>query len=200
MKQLSSRKRKVLSKPWITTGLKVSIRMKNKLYPSGDEVRYKYYRNKISNLLRISKKNYYSDYFEANMPNIKKTWTGINELLFCGRKILRLLLKTIKINQSRIRHIFLTLSMTILCLLGVNSHVRFLPLSQQHYLDFVNKNMFPMPSFFFQPLTYDCVKTEILSLPSNKSHGLYSSPTKLLKCSINIVAPVLSEVFKRESP
>ena len=72
MKQLSSRKRKVLSKPWITTGLKVSIRMKNKLYPSGDEVRYKYYRNKISSLIRISKKNYYSDYFEANMPNIKK--------------------------------------------------------------------------------------------------------------------------------
>ena len=37
MKEASSRKRKVLSKPWITTGLKVSIRMKNKLYASGDE-------------------------------------------------------------------------------------------------------------------------------------------------------------------
>ena len=52
-----------------------------------------------------------------------------------------------------------------------------------------------MPSFFFQPLTYDCVKTEILSLPNTKSHGLYSSPTKLLKCSIDIIAPVLSELF-----
>lgn len=30
-----------------------------------------------------------------------------------------------------------------------------IPSSQQHYLDFVNKNMFPMPSFFFQPLTQD---------------------------------------------
>ena len=35
MKKLSGRKRKVLSKPWITTGLKVSIRMKNKLYTFG---------------------------------------------------------------------------------------------------------------------------------------------------------------------
>ena len=61
--------------------------------------------------------------------------------------------------------------------------------------DVVNKNMFPMPSFFFQPLTYDCVKTETLFLSNNKSHGLYSSPTKLLKCSIDIIAPVLSEVF-----
>ena len=70
-----------------------------------------------------------------------------------------------------------------------------IPSSKQHYLDFVNKNMLAMPSFFFQPLTYDCVKTEILSLPNNKSHGLYFSPTKLLKCSIDIIAPVLSEVI-----
>ena len=62
----------MLSKPWITTGLKVSIRMKNKLYASGDEVRYKYYRNKISSLRRISKRNYCTDYFEAKMKNIKK--------------------------------------------------------------------------------------------------------------------------------
>ena len=39
MKEASSRKRTVLSKPWITTGLKVSVRMKNKLYVLGDEVR-----------------------------------------------------------------------------------------------------------------------------------------------------------------
>ena len=113
---------------------------------------------------------------------------------FAIRKISRLLLQlrtqTIRINQSHIPNI-------------VNEHFASvgsklaykIPSSQQHYLDFVNKNMFPMPSFFFQPLTYDCVKTEILSLPNNKSHGLYSSPTKLLKRSIDIIAPVLSEVF-----
>ena len=55
-----------------------------------------------------------------------------------------------------------------------------------------------MPPFFFQPITYDCVKTRILSLVNDKSHGLYFSPTcptKLLKCSIDILAPVLSELF-----
>ena len=66
IKKLSLRKRKVLSKPWITTGLKASIRMKNRLCALGDEVRYKYYRNKISSLIRIS------DYFEANQSNKKK--------------------------------------------------------------------------------------------------------------------------------
>ena len=46
---------------------------------------YNYYRNKISSLIPISKK-YYSDYFEANMSNIKKTWTGINEVPFRRNK------------------------------------------------------------------------------------------------------------------
>ena len=45
--KLSKRKAKQLSKPWITTGLKVSIMVKNKLHASGDEDKYKYYRNKI---------------------------------------------------------------------------------------------------------------------------------------------------------
>ena len=35
----------------------------------------------------------------------------------------------------------------------------------------------------------------LLSLPNNKSHGKYSSLTKSLKCSIDLIAPVLSEVF-----
>ena len=81
--------------------------------------------------------------------------------------------------------------MNSLRLLGVNSQVIKVPSSQQHFLDFVNINMSPVPSFFFQPITYDCVKTGILSLANDKSHGLYSSPTKLLKCSIDIIAPVL---------
>ena len=70
-----------------------------------------------------------------------------------------------------------------------------IPSSQQHYLDFVNKNMSPMPSFFSQPITYDCVKTGKLSLPNNKSDDLYSNPTKLIKCSFDVIAPVLYEVF-----
>ena len=88
MKKLSSRQRKVLSKPWIATGFKVSTTMKNKLYAPGDEVRYKYYRNKISSLIRISKK-YYSDYFEANMSNIKKKKKKRGQVLMSYRFAVR---------------------------------------------------------------------------------------------------------------
>ena len=73
-KRLSNRKAKQLSKPWITTGIKASIAVKNKLYASGDDSRYKYYRNKICSLIRLSKKRYYYEYFEHNVTNMKKTW------------------------------------------------------------------------------------------------------------------------------
>ena len=35
----------------------------------------------------------------------------------------------------------------------------------------------------------------VSDFPGNKSLCLYSSPTKLLKCSIHTIAPVLSELF-----
>ena len=127
MTKLSGRQRKVLSKPWITTGLKVSTRMRSKLYASGDEVRYKYCRNKILSLIRISKK-YYSDYFEANMSNIKKKKKRGQVLMryrFAVRRSSTLLLQlrtlSVRINSSKIFHIFLILPMNILRLMGVNA-------------------------------------------------------------------------------
>ena len=82
--------------------------------------------------------------------------------------------------------------MNILRLFGVDSQIRFL-LPNNIISTLLTKTCFRCHPSFFQPLTHDCVKTEILSLPKNKSHGLYASPTRLLKCSIDIIAPVLSE-------
>ena len=56
--KLSKRKAKQLSKPWITTGLKVFIMVKNKLHVSGDEDKYKYYRNKICSQIYVLVKRY----------------------------------------------------------------------------------------------------------------------------------------------
>ena len=71
-KRMSNGKAKQLSKPWITTGIKASITVKSKLYVSGDDSRYKYCRNKICSLIRLSKKRYYYEYFEHNAANTKK--------------------------------------------------------------------------------------------------------------------------------
>lgn len=76
-----------LAKPWITNGLRASIRIKNKLYKSylrskNDYYfsKFKIYRNKVKHLLLLSKKSYY-DYFETNRNKIKQTWKGIKQLI-----------------------------------------------------------------------------------------------------------------------
>jgi hypothetical protein len=39
------------------------------------------------------------------------------------------------------------------------------------------------------------VKLEILALPINKEHGLYSSPSQTLKCASDIISYVLCRLF-----
>ena len=81
MKVLSQRKAKQLSTPWIKRGIKASINVKTRLFTTGDNTRYKLYRNKICSLIRLSKRNYNFDYFNDNIANMKKMWKGINTLL-----------------------------------------------------------------------------------------------------------------------
>ena len=45
LRSLSKRKIKRLSKPWITKGIRKSIRIKDELFFSGDRDKYKFYRN-----------------------------------------------------------------------------------------------------------------------------------------------------------
>ena len=79
---LSKRMKKQLSKPWITKGLRISIQPKHKLFQSGDSEKYKYYRNKICSLIRLSKKSYYHGLFKNNLNDMRKTWQTINALLY----------------------------------------------------------------------------------------------------------------------
>ena len=87
--KLSNRKAKQLSETWITSGIKAAIKVKKKLYASGDEPRYKNYRNKICTLIGLSRRRHYDTFFENNMANTKKTWVGINELLHRREKNLK---------------------------------------------------------------------------------------------------------------
>ena len=81
LKSVSKHKAKQLSEPWISKGLLKSIKMKNKLFYSGNTDRYKLYRNKILTLIHISKKRYYTTLFSDNFNNMKKTCKGINNLI-----------------------------------------------------------------------------------------------------------------------
>ena len=86
LKMVSNRVHKQFSKPWISSGLKKSIKVKNFLLQSGNLVKYKLYRNRICTLTRLSKKNYLHAFYSDNLNNMKNTWNGINNLINNKRK------------------------------------------------------------------------------------------------------------------
>ena len=88
IRKLSKKQTKSLAKPWVTAGIRTSIQIKTRLYKKYIKsknacifAKYKLYRNKISNILRLSKKMYYNHYFTTNAGNMKNTWKGIKELI-----------------------------------------------------------------------------------------------------------------------
>jgi len=87
---LSRNRRKLLNKPWITQALYKSIKDKNKIYRSlvknGFENKvkfayYKRYRNQLTHLLVLSKKEYYQSQVLIARNDSAKTWKFINTLL-----------------------------------------------------------------------------------------------------------------------
>ena len=75
-------------KPWLTEGLKDSIKIKNKLYrkylkvkSATNEMNYKNYRNKLHHLIKIAEKRHYSKLLNECQDNIKKTWQIIKNIV-----------------------------------------------------------------------------------------------------------------------
>ena len=92
LEKLTKKEFKQTIKPWITAGILNSIKRKNELFRKymkckNNTVRdnihneYKSLKNRITNLIQISKKNYYTRYFNQYSNNIKKVWTGIKGII-----------------------------------------------------------------------------------------------------------------------
>lgn len=78
---------------WITAGILVSIKRKDKLFkrhiknPSGvNKTIYSQYRNKLNHVIKFSRKLYFNNKFDNARSNPKGTWDTINQLLHKGRK------------------------------------------------------------------------------------------------------------------
>ena len=93
LKTVSKIGEKVLQKPWITNGIKTSIKVRDKLYKqmikqkdailkNQKQMLYKRYRNKIVDLLKITKEAYYKNCFQENRKNSRALWSGINEIIY----------------------------------------------------------------------------------------------------------------------
>ena len=88
LKQLSKKESQFKTKPWITSAIRTSIKIKNKLYKkflktksSYYQTKFKVYRNKLNHLIKISKRKYYNDYFSIHLNDGKRIWKGIKQIM-----------------------------------------------------------------------------------------------------------------------
>ena len=74
-------KLKMLTKPWLTAGLRKTKKVKNKLFFESNWLKYKIYRNNLTTLIRLKKQRHYQRFFDSNIKNTQSPWKGINEIL-----------------------------------------------------------------------------------------------------------------------
>ena len=96
LKKLNKKELKLLNKPWITQGLQNYIKKnniyskfvkcKNKILKEFHHNSYKNYRNLLSTLLKRAKGNYFTNFLNENIKDIKKTWKGIKNLVSMKQK------------------------------------------------------------------------------------------------------------------
>ena len=154
---------------------------------------YNKFRNSINRDIKKSKKDYYSSYFEECKLNINKTWKGIQELvntknnLSTNRTQLKsnnLIIDDPKLISDTFNNFFVNV--------GPNTD-NTIPKCFKPPMSYL-RNRFNI-NFTITPTTNAEVMTILLLLDDNKSTGISSIPTKLLKIAAPIIVPYLVSII-----
>ena len=85
---VKTKTKKRVKNPWITKGILRSIHIRNRLFkltktnPSVINInKYKRYRNKLTSVIRLARKTYYSNEMNKNKNNTNSVWKLINTLI-----------------------------------------------------------------------------------------------------------------------
>ena len=205
LRKITNKEFKRRFKPWISNGILNSINRKNKLYKKyikcNNEVtkpllynEYKSLKNHITELIRISKKSHYANYFIENNNNLRKIWDGIKELVNIKPKnseSINCILYEGKnlTDPKKIANSFNTYFSTIADDLLSKKKYN----GNKTYAEYLKRPL--SNSFVFRP----CDKIEIELLISeiniNKSTGPNGIPTKILHLIKSIISEPLSKIY-----
>ena len=189
---ISKRKQNLKLKPWITSALTTSMKIRDNIYKTFCKAKepnlknqlhekYKIYRNQTVTLTRVCKENYYQSFFENNKTNSKKIWSGIRSILNmkntkATNKYSLLTDKALTTND--IANHFNTFFTSILQKL-----VEKIPPTHNSFKSSLkNQNE---RSFFIGPVDIQETENIISSLQENKASGPNSPSIKMLKTCKN---------------
>ena len=194
IRKLSKRENNLKLNPWITHGLLKSMKDRDKLYKcftieTDSEKKiglfntYKRKRNLIVALLRRSKANYFTSYFEDNKNNAKKTWEGIRNIVNISKKNRTIPTKLSYNNNTftepdKMAEAFNSFFVNI-----GNTVEEKIPISPHSFASFLGNSL--QNSIFLTPADDIEILSMLKNLNSSKSCGPSSISTNLLKSHAN---------------
>ena len=198
LKKLTKNEIRQKLKPWITNDIRNIMKRRDSIYKKFIKAKnetlkqeyftnYKYLRNQVVSLCRISKKNYFQTYFQKHINDIKKTWKGIKSIINIKSKIkthpTTIMLEEKLINDPKIiANEFNTYFSNIAEKLQEKCHD-----FGQDYTSYIqNENV---NSFFIFPTNENEIFKILKSLDDKKSEGPHSIPTVILK----YIYPLISD-------
>ena len=196
----SRKKRKLLQKPWITKGILVSIRHKQKLYIShylhGSELQkcfYKTYANNLTKIIRLSKKLELRSQILNSRHDNKKFWSIMNTLT--PQKAAKKLPNSISADGKIINN-------PVEIAEKFNSHFCSIGNKLSDSIDTTKAPKFNVyllkrvsSSTYFRPISTVEVFNSINQLKPNKSCGFDGIETKFVKIAAEIIAVVLINLY-----
>ena len=156
-------------------------------------MKYKYYRNLLSTILKKSKQSYYEKFFQNNLNDIKNKWKGIRDLI------------SLKQSPKSNIHLLFHNSETITDPKNIanifNYYFSTIAEKTKAKIKFSNKSFTDVlhhpidDSFFIKATNSDEIKNIISKLNENKSTGPNSLPAKILKLLKSDISSQLTDIF-----
>ena len=189
-----------LKTPWITPALLKSIRKKNLMYKklvanydSTRETKYKSYKNKLTHLIRISKKKYYEAKFEMAKNDVKATWKLMNELINT-KKRKHSLPSSFLLNEKSIDDPVVIANSFCNYFNNIGpSLARKIPKTNKSHMDFMS--LHNKHSIMVQPVTTEELENICKSFKSSKAPGYDNISMNIIKRSFDIISEPLKFII-----
>lgn len=188
-------------KDWLTKGLLISIRHKNRLYrrhrekPNNEsrKAAYKNYSHKLINLLRKAEKDFYTKLLISEKASLQNIWKIYRHLMGKNKN------KTTSIINKLVTEDGIVTGNTTIanafndyfCTVGQKLSRNFA--DNHNYKHYLTGNH--IESMFFNPVTEDEVNREIERLPLNKAPGYDGIPPKLIKYTAPYIIKSLTHIY-----
>ena len=173
----TNKKRK---KPWMTVGLLLSAKTRSQLYRGYlkgkiSKEYYNRYHNLLVSLIRRAKREYYNDFFQKNLHNVRAVWSHIRSLKDDSK------INPLCANVDDLNNFYADLGPKTVMHTCDNNE----------YKHFVEHNV---NSFVLRDTDYNEIISVCKALRSKSSSGFDSISTKLLQAVIDILAYPLAYI------